>query len=238
MSVDATRATWKLQNISSTKKIILLALADRAGEDAECWPSLKRMEEDTCLNRKTLIVNRQELIEEGFIEYTGELKGARNQIPVMRLTYVQSRSTSTNIGSGESFTSTEIGTGTSTEIGTLNLKEEPKRKNGLLRSKKPTSPLAKELTPYTEIWNNLTAEFGCKKVGVDKDELNAIKRNLKQISEKWESTLTPESFKAWLENAILIDYYRITKMSHRMDICTRWLNFEEAYEQIKQRMAA
>lgn len=132
MSVDATRATWKLgKKITAIQKLILLALADRCGEGAECWPSLKRMMADTNLDRKTLITNRQQLIDKGLIEYTGRLAGSSNQIPVMRLTYVIHRedSTSTENGTGEFFTSTEIGTGTSTVFGTRNLKEETKKNN-------------------------------------------------------------------------------------------------------------
>lgn len=128
MSIDATRATWKLTApITAIQKLILLSLADRAGEDGECWPSLKRLEADTNLNRKTLIDNRKKLIALGLIELTGEMKGKKKQIPVMRLTYINQREqefTSTENGMR---TSTEIGTRTSTENGTLNLKEESKR---------------------------------------------------------------------------------------------------------------
>lgn len=127
MSIDATRATWKLSGqITAIQKLILLALADRAGEDGECWPSIKRLEADTNLNRKTLIDNRKKLIGLGLIELTGEMKGKKKQIPVMRLTYINQREqefTSTENGIR---TSTEFGTRTSTENGTLNLKEESK----------------------------------------------------------------------------------------------------------------
>lgn len=124
MSNDATRATWKLgKEITAIQKLILLSLADRAGENAECWPSIKRIILDTNLDRKTLIDNRQQLIEKGYIEYTGDMRGRSKQIPVMRLTYVSHREdeeekpkpkpTSTNNG-----TSPENGTSTSPENGT------------------------------------------------------------------------------------------------------------------------
>lgn len=130
MSIDATRATWKLSGqITAIQKLILLALADRAGEDGECWPSIKRLEADTNLDRKTLINNRKKLIGLGLIELTGEMKGKKKQIPVMRLTYINQREqefTSTENGIR---TSTEFGTRTSTKNGTLNLKEESKRRS-------------------------------------------------------------------------------------------------------------
>ena len=153
MSVDATISTWKLQGISAIQKLLLLSLSDRADEFGYCWPSIKRLEADTLLNRKTLIENRQLLIASGHISYTGELKGSRKQIPVMKLNYVAHREgkintdsdeffTSTENGTGpkngidkkftspengidKKFTSPENGTGTSPENGTLNLSVEP-----------------------------------------------------------------------------------------------------------------
>lgn len=137
MSIDATIATWKLgKEVTAIQKLILLSLADRAGESGECWPSIKRIEVDTNLNRKTIVENRQELLAMGLIKYTGFFYGKQKQIPGMRLTYVHPREgkidletadnfTNTENGHGKKFTSTENGTGTSTENGTLNLKEEP-----------------------------------------------------------------------------------------------------------------
>lgn len=147
MSIDATTATWKLQNITAIQKLLLLSLADRADEVSECWPSLKRLEEDTSLNRKTIIENRQLLLDKRLISYTGEMKGRQRQIPVMRLNYVEHREGKIDLENDEFFTSTEngtgpyFGTGTSTENGTgnqyrkrdteskrsFNLKEEPNK---------------------------------------------------------------------------------------------------------------
>lgn len=91
MSIDATRSTWKLQEITAIQKIILLSLADRAGENGECWPSIKRIMADTNLERRAVIDNRNILMEKGYIVYTGEYKGRSGQIPVMRLTYIDTR---------------------------------------------------------------------------------------------------------------------------------------------------
>jgi len=128
MSIEATLSTWKLtkSQVTPTQKLILLSLADRAGEDAECWPSIKRLEADTGLDRKSIMDNRKKLIEKNLITYTGEMKGFRKQVPVMRLNYVLHReSTSPESGTGKKFTGPESGTRTGPESGTLNLKEEP-----------------------------------------------------------------------------------------------------------------
>lgn len=153
MSIEATLATWKLtkEQVSPTEKLFLLSCANRAGENHECWPSLRRLIEDTGLDRKTIIKIRQSVIEKKHMEYTGEHKGHSNQIPIMRLTYVDKLDeildqnfTSTTIGTSDEFgtsttfgtstkngtgTSTNIGTGTSTNFGTLNLKEESINRN-------------------------------------------------------------------------------------------------------------
>lgn len=92
MSVDATIATWKLgKEVTATQKLLLLSLADRAGEEGKCWPSIKRIMSDTNLDRHTIIDNRKILIEKKLIEMIGEMKGRTKLIPVMRLTYIKGR---------------------------------------------------------------------------------------------------------------------------------------------------
>ena len=108
MSIDATRSTWKIgKKITAIQKLLLLSLADRAGETGECWPSLKRLAADTNLNIKTIKENRQELINLGFITYTGQFKGRTNQIPVMRLTYIDNREGKNNVDVDENFTNSK-----------------------------------------------------------------------------------------------------------------------------------
>ena len=111
MSVDATKATWKLgKTITAIQKLLLLSLADRAGEDGECWPSLKRIMSDTNLDRHTVVDNRKILVEKGFIQMTGEMKGRTKLIPVMRLTYIDRREGTFNPIDEESFNSAESNT--------------------------------------------------------------------------------------------------------------------------------
>lgn len=54
MSIDATRWAWKQQGISPTQKLVLLSMADRAGEDHTCWPSITRLVQDTGFSDRTI----------------------------------------------------------------------------------------------------------------------------------------------------------------------------------------
>jgi len=151
MSMEATLATWELTkaSVNSREKFFLLSLARRAGEEHTCWPSIKRMVEDTGFDRKTVVDVRQSVIDKKLINYTGRMVGRSGQIPEMKLLYVdewernrnsprlkdelevvdnfpKNTLTSTENGTG---TSPKNGTGTSTENGTLNSKVEYNNRN-------------------------------------------------------------------------------------------------------------
>lgn len=102
MSVDATRWAWLAPVKSSTQRLVLLSLADRAGEFNTCFPSIARITKDTKLNRKTIMKVIGELIELGLVEDTGHKRGTTKQIIVYRLLGVKTREdeeiNSTNIG--------------------------------------------------------------------------------------------------------------------------------------------
>ena len=93
MSVDATKATWKLtkQQVTPTQKLLLLSYADRASESAESWPSNKRLEVDTGLDGHTICENKKKLLDKRLISYTGEKKGRTKSVDVIRLNYVHTR---------------------------------------------------------------------------------------------------------------------------------------------------
>ncbi|UAB18977.1 helix-turn-helix domain-containing protein [Acinetobacter baumannii] len=143
MSLDASIWAFKAEVKTSSQRLVLLALADRAGESHKCYPSIKRMVKDTLLNRKTIIKVLDELEAGSFIKFTGEITG--NGVKVYQLIGVMGREeenvispkngTSTNNGTSSNFgtgskngTSTNNGTssnfgtgsknGTSTNIGT------------------------------------------------------------------------------------------------------------------------
>ncbi|MGR2920900.1 helix-turn-helix domain-containing protein, partial [Acinetobacter sp. 1125_18A] len=83
MSLDATVWAWKTTVDGASQKLVLLSLADRAGDDHKCFPSLKRLEKDTTLNRKTIIKVLDELELKKLIKFTGEIKG--NGVKVYQL---------------------------------------------------------------------------------------------------------------------------------------------------------
>ncbi len=107
MSTDATRWAWQQRQIKPTAKLVLLSMADRAGETHECYPSVKRLCEDTNLDRKTVIRSLKALCDCGVITDAGKRKGITNQIIVYRLIGVESRSLG---GEYEDMNDTETGT--------------------------------------------------------------------------------------------------------------------------------
>jgi hypothetical protein len=47
MSIKLMSAVWERSDISSTQKLVLLALADWANDDGLCWPSIDRLAQKT-----------------------------------------------------------------------------------------------------------------------------------------------------------------------------------------------
>ncbi|MDC5602501.1 helix-turn-helix domain-containing protein [Acinetobacter baumannii] len=182
MSLDASIWAFKAEVKTSSQRLVLLALADRAGESHKCYPSIKRMVKDTLLNRKTIIKVLDELEASSFIKFTGEITG--NGVKVYQLIGVMSREedsvtgpkngTSTNNGTSSNFgtgskngTSTNIGTATSPKNGTetstifgtqnlsRNLSDESKNKKTWLSLKKLGEEirLATDQETYEQIKN-------------------------------------------------------------------------------------
>ncbi|WP_349913164.1 helix-turn-helix domain-containing protein [Acinetobacter pittii] len=127
MSLDATIWAFKAEVKTSSQRLVLLALADRAGESHKCYPSIKRMVKDTVLNRKTVIKVLDELEAISLIKFTGEITG--NGVKVYQLIGVMGREendltnpkngTSSNFGTGsKNGTSTNNGTATRSKNGT------------------------------------------------------------------------------------------------------------------------
>lgn len=91
MSLDAYNWAWCQRGIRPAQKLILLSLADRAGEDHCAFPSIQRLEYDTELNRKTIIEHLGKLNALGFIRDTGKRVGKTRQITVWQLVGVRGR---------------------------------------------------------------------------------------------------------------------------------------------------
>lgn len=91
MSVDATRWAWLASPTKSSELLVLLSMADRAGEDHTCWPSIARMVKDTKLNEKTVNTALKGLVEQGLICDTGRRVGSTGRVKVYQLVGVLGR---------------------------------------------------------------------------------------------------------------------------------------------------
>lgn len=89
MSVNATRFAWECDLSKTTKRsakrLVLLALADRANKENTCFPSIARVVKDTGMDRKTVMSTINDLITLGLVSDTGERKGGTNQVRVLRI---------------------------------------------------------------------------------------------------------------------------------------------------------
>ena len=96
MSVNATRFAWECDlsktNKRSAKRLVLLALADRANKENTCFPSIARVVKDTGMDRKTVMNTINDLITLGLISDTGERKGGTNQVRVLKINVVKQES--------------------------------------------------------------------------------------------------------------------------------------------------
>lgn len=74
MSLVATVYVWKLTGLSPTQKLVLLSLADRAGEDHIYWLSLNAVAKDCCLSIPEVQRVIDELCDGGLLSKSDELK--------------------------------------------------------------------------------------------------------------------------------------------------------------------
>ncbi|KQE40912.1 primosomal protein [Acinetobacter baumannii] len=91
MSIDATRWAWTAPVNNSSQRLVLLSLADRAGEEHTAWPSIERLAKDTVLDKKTVQKVILELIKLGLVEDTGERTGPTRRVRVLKLNGVKGR---------------------------------------------------------------------------------------------------------------------------------------------------
>jgi hypothetical protein len=85
MSLDATVWAWN-QKVKATQKLVLLSLADRAGENHDCWPSIERLVENTGLDRKTVIKVIKEMVDLGLIHSQKKAFGRSNTYTLIGIT--------------------------------------------------------------------------------------------------------------------------------------------------------
>ena len=91
MSLDATLWAWSAEVESSAQRLVLLSMADRAGDDMTVFPSMQRIAMDTVLDLKTVKKVVSELIESGLIRDTGRRVGSTGRVRVFELLGVSLR---------------------------------------------------------------------------------------------------------------------------------------------------
>lgn len=131
MSNDATRWAWTAPVKTSAQRLVLLSLADRAGEQHTAWPSMERLAADTVLNLKTVKKVVNELIKIGLILDTGKRTGPTGRVRILQLIGVQSRDQEQK---NDDFNSTDIGSidlDNESNIGTIKTPNKPK--NGTIK---------------------------------------------------------------------------------------------------------
>ena len=187
MSVDATRWAWLAPVKSSTQRLVLLSLADRAGEYHTCFPSVARITKDTKLNRKTIMKVIGELIELGLVEDTGHKKGTTKQVIVYRLLGIKTREdeeiNSTNIGTVPKTEQSQNYQETvpflphnSTNIGTQNLKGTKKESKTIIKFN--FAQELKNLGAETQLISDWMLVRKTKKASNTETAFNGFKREL------------------------------------------------------------
>ena len=70
MSFKAMCWAAKAQTNTPVQKLVLLLLADRAGDEGTCFPSLSRIASDACMSKSAVIRNVKKLSDIGFVSVT------------------------------------------------------------------------------------------------------------------------------------------------------------------------
>jgi DNA-binding transcriptional ArsR family regulator len=90
MSIEALNWAWEQPVDKAANKLVLLALADHANSDGECWPSMKRIAERSDISPRHVSRAISELIELGLVEkanrrrHGGEYRGWDYRILIQR----------------------------------------------------------------------------------------------------------------------------------------------------------
>jgi hypothetical protein len=140
MSLNATLWAWS-QKLTAPQKLILLSLADRAGENHEAWPSIARLELDTGLNRKTIMGHLQNLQDMGLITEVGKV-GVTQRVKKYQLNGVGERGEMVpKLEQSQKRNDTKNGTINGTENGTI--------KQSQKRYSEPTTSFNLPIEPIT-----------------------------------------------------------------------------------------
>jgi biotin operon repressor len=67
MSVKLMAAVFENEELAPTERLLMLALADHAGDDGRCYPSIDRLCQRTGLSRRAVQLNIQKLQDQGYV---------------------------------------------------------------------------------------------------------------------------------------------------------------------------
>lgn len=67
MSLDALKWAWEQHCPNPTSKLVLMALADHANADGECWPSMNRIAQRTGISSRQVSTHITSLVAAGFV---------------------------------------------------------------------------------------------------------------------------------------------------------------------------
>jgi len=143
---------WDQPIKPASMKLTLLAMADRTNEDHQCWPSYERLEKDTGLNRKTVSKNIMQLVEQGYLEDTGNRKGKTGRTIVYQFTFKssQKRNHSEN---GTVSNSPKSGTNNNTKNGMIKSSQKRYSEPPSLLNHPIEPPKEKQPAKSTATWN-------------------------------------------------------------------------------------
>lgn len=85
MSISAINYALKLDLPNSSEKFLLVCLGNYADEFGYCYPSIRTLERDTSMDRKTVIKRLGTLQEVGLLKDTGRRVGATGSVVVYRI---------------------------------------------------------------------------------------------------------------------------------------------------------
>jgi len=71
MSIEALNWAWDQSCPNPTAKLVLMALADHANADGECWPSMKKIAERSHISARQVSTHITSLVELGLVEKAG-----------------------------------------------------------------------------------------------------------------------------------------------------------------------
>lgn len=175
MSIAAIN--WALNHVSgitSTQKAILIALADRANEDNQCWPSYDDICSRSCANRKSVVAALKKLEELGLITKTRRF--SKSTVYTLAISTVIGPISSADIGP---ISSTDIGHKDRPDIGPLTI-NEPSKEPPKAKHSRFTPPEGVAIEP----WNDWVAYRKKFKAPTTDRSLLLVANKLKDFTEE------------------------------------------------------